>query len=136
MFSRFSIRFRLTAWYSLTLATVLGLLAVASFFAMRESMYRTVDVDLRYRLSGVEEFLESQASSNLSELPAEIGEKSTLGVLFQIFDNTGKLIYQSDPLASHHISPAPPSSAGATREFLQLFRLCSGRPPRACGLSL
>jgi len=53
MFSRFSIRFRLTAWYSLTLATVLGLLAVASFFAMRESMYRTVDVDLRYRLSGV-----------------------------------------------------------------------------------
>jgi hypothetical protein len=32
-------------------------------------MYRAVDVDLRYRFSGVEEFLESQASTDLNELP-------------------------------------------------------------------
>jgi hypothetical protein len=105
MLGRFSIRFRLTAWYALSLALALALLAVASYCAMRASMYRAVDVDLRFGLSGVEEFLESQRSPNLNELPDEIAQKGTLGVLFQIFDDTGKLIYQSAPLADHHISP-------------------------------
>jgi signal transduction histidine kinase len=70
----------------------------------------------RFALSslGVEEFLESQRSSGLSELPDEIAQKSTLGVLFQIFDETGKLIYQSDVLTNHHLKAAPPSAPGAT----------------------
>lgn len=114
MLERFSIRFRLTAWYSLSLALVLGLVAVASYFAMRASMYRAVDVDLRYRVAGVEEFLESQESSSLSELAEEMVGKSTVDVLFQIFDDKGQLVYQSDALASHHIKPVPPSVPGAT----------------------
>ena len=122
MLGQFSIRFRLTAWYSLSLALVLALLAVASYFAMRASMYRAVDVDLRYALSGTEEFLQSQRSSNPSELPQEIAQKSTLGVLFQIYDETGKLIYQSAPLASHHISPAAPSVPGATIVYRELSK--------------
>jgi heavy metal sensor kinase len=120
MLERFSIRFRLTAWYSLSLAVVLGLLAVASYFAMRASMYRAVDVDLRFRVAGVEAFLESQRSSSLSDLPDEITRKSTLGVLFQIFDDNGKLIYQSEPLASHHIRPIAPSPPGATIVYRDL----------------
>jgi heavy metal sensor kinase len=117
MLGRFSIRFRLTAWYSLSLAVVLGLLAVASYFAMRASMYRAVDVDLRFSLAGVEEFLESQQGSSLSALPDEISHKSTLGVLFQIFDDQGKLVYQSDVLASHHIKPLPPAASGGAIAF-------------------
>ena len=120
MLGRLSIRFRLTAWYSLSLAIVLGLLAVASYFAMRASMYRAVDVDLRYRVAGVEEFLESQSSSSLSELPDEITHKGTLGVLFQIFDDKGKLVYQSDVLAGHHIKPVSPSVPGATIVYREL----------------
>ena len=120
MLQRFSIRFRLTAWYSLSLAVVLGLLAVASYFAMRASMYRAVDVDLRYRVAGVEEFLESQPSSSLSELPGVIKHKSTLGVLFQIFDDNGKLVYQSDVLASHRVKPVPPSVPGAAIVYREL----------------
>jgi heavy metal sensor kinase len=133
MFSRFSIRFRLTVWYSLTLAVVLGLLAVASYFAMRASMHRAVDVDLRYRLSGVEEFLESQHTANLSELPDEMAKKSTLGVLFQIFDDSGKLIYQSDPLASHHIRPPVPSVSGASIVYRELS---TGWPVRLAAQSV
>lgn len=114
MLSRFSIRFRLTAWSSGSLAVVLGLLAVASYFAMRASMYRAVDVDLRYRLAGVEEFLQSRQSSSLSGLPDEIAHTSTLGVLFQILDENGKLIYQSDVLANHHISPLKLAPSGPT----------------------
>ena len=117
MLGRFSIRFRLTAWYSLSLAVVLGLLAVASYFAMRASMYRAVDVDLRFSLAGVAQFLESQQGSSLSALPDEIARKSTLGVLFQIFDDQGKLIYQSDVLASHHIKPVAPTASGTEIAF-------------------
>ena len=114
MLSRFSIRFRLTAWYSFSLALLLGLLAVASYLAMRASMYRAVDVDLRYRLAGVEEFIESQRSTDLNELPGAIARQSALGVLFQIFDDAGKRIYQSDPLSTHRIHFAAPSPVGAT----------------------
>lgn len=120
MLERFSIRYRLTVWYSLSLAAVLALLAVASYFAMRASMYRAVDVDLRFRVAGVEEFLESLQSSKLSELRDEITHKSTLGVLFRIFDDNGKLIYQSDPLGSHHIGTVPPSPPGATIVYRDL----------------
>jgi heavy metal sensor kinase len=132
MFSRFSIRFRLTLWYSFSLALLLGFLAIASYFAMRASMYRSVDVDLRYRLSGVEEFIEAQPSADLNELPGAIAHQSTLGVLFQIFDDTGTLIYQSDPLATHRIHIAAPSPVGATilyREISQGWpvRLASQR---------
>jgi signal transduction histidine kinase len=111
MLERFSIRFRLAAWYSVSIAAVLGLSAIASYFALRASMYRAVDVDLRYRIAGVEQFLESQRSSSLSELPGEIT---------QIFDENGELIYQSDPLASHHISPVAPSPSGATMVYRDL----------------
>ena len=114
MLERFPIRFRLSAWYSLSMAVVLALLAGASYFAMRASMYRAVDVDLRFRLSGVEEFLESRRSTNVNDLSQEIPQNNTFGVLFRIFDDSGKLIYESDPLASHHIGTDPPTAPGAT----------------------
>lgn len=114
MLERFPIRFRLSAWYSLSMAAVLALLAGASYFAMRASMYRAVDVDLRFRLSGVEEFLESRRSTNVNDLSQEIQQNNTFGVLFRIFDDSGKLIYESDPLASHHIGTDPPTAPGAT----------------------
>ena len=113
MFEHLSIRFRLTAWYSLSLAVVLALVAVASYFAMRASMYRAIDVDLRFRIAGVEEFLESRPGSNVHDLPKDIAENNTLGVLFRIFDNGGQLIYESGPLTDHHISQVAPSPEGA-----------------------
>ena len=54
MFSRLSIRMRLTAWYAASLAILLGGLAIASYFVMRASIYRAVDVDLQYRIESVE----------------------------------------------------------------------------------
>lgn len=112
--SRLSIRVRLTAWYSLSLTVMLGLLAVASYFAMRASMYRAVDVDLRYRLLGIEEFIESRHRTGLDELLGDIANENTLGVLFRLFDADGKLLYQSEPLASHHFSTPAPRVSGAS----------------------
>lgn len=113
VFEHLSIRFRLTAWYSLSLAAVLALVAVASYFAMRASMYRAIDVDLRFRVAGVEEFLESRPGSDVRDLSKEIAANNTLGVLFRIFGDGGQLIYESGPLTDHHLSQVAPVPEGA-----------------------
>ena len=105
MLSRLSIRWRLTAWYALSVAVLLGGLAVASYFAMRASMYRAIDVDLRYRMAGLQdELLETQASS-VHDLADEVSRTSSLGVLFQILDAKGALIYQAPVLTQHGVQP-------------------------------
>jgi hypothetical protein len=63
----------------------------------------------------------------VGELPDEIAQKSTFGVLFRIFDDTGNLLYQSDPLADHHISTAAPPTSAATIVYRDLS---GGRPLR------
>ncbi|HUN87467.1 MAG TPA: ATP-binding protein [Terriglobales bacterium] len=114
MLGRFSIRFRLTAWYAVSLALLLGILASASYYVMRASIYRAVDVDLRYRLASVEdEFREtlSENPSSFDKLANEVAQ-NTQGALFQVFDEAGQLIYQSEQLALHHIQPSAPSLSG------------------------
>jgi len=124
--SKFSIRFRLTGWYSLSLAVVLGLLAVGSYFAMRASLYRTVDGELRYRLLGVEQFISAQSSATPDDLSEELAEAGSLDVLFRIFDETGKLTFESAPLTSHGVDRTPPSIRGegiTYREFSKSWPL-------------
>ena len=112
MLSRLSIRWRLTACYALSVAVLLGGLAVASYFAMRASMYRSIDVDLRYRMAGLQdELLETQASS-VHDLADEVSRTSSLGVLFQILDDKGALVYQTPVLTQHGVQPLPLSPLG------------------------
>lgn len=115
MLSRLSIRIRLTAWYALSLVILLGGLAVASYFVMRASIYRAVDVDLRFRIASVEDELsESQPIASIEALPEVISRWDTLDVLFQILDENGRMVYQSPVLAEHRIKPIPPPSSDQT----------------------
>lgn len=115
MLSRLSIRIRLTAWYAVSLAVLLGGLGIASYFVMRASIYRAVDVDLQYRIESVEDELsESQPIVNIEALPEVISRWDTLDVLFQILDDNGRMIYQSPVLAEHRVKPIPPPSSGRT----------------------
>lgn len=115
MLSRLSIRIRLTAWYALSLAVLLGGLAIASYFVMRASIYRAVDVDLQYRIGSVEDELsESQPIANIDALPEVISHWDTLDVFFQILDENGRMIYQSAVLAEHRVKPILPPSSDKT----------------------
>jgi heavy metal sensor kinase len=108
MFSRLSIRIRLTAWYALSLALLLSGLAISSYFVMRASIYRAVDVDLQYRIESVEDELsESQPIASIDALPEVISRWDTLDVLFQILDENGRMIYQSPVLLEHRVHPIP-----------------------------
>jgi hypothetical protein len=46
----FTIQFRLAAWYLISSAMILLIFATGSWFAMRASMYHSIDRDLQYRL--------------------------------------------------------------------------------------
>lgn len=114
MLGRFSIRFRLTAWYAISLALLLGLLACTSFYVMRASIYRAVDTDLRYRLASVEdEFRESltEEADSFDKIANDVA-LNTQGALFEVFDETGQLLYRSTQLTEHQVQPAAPSLSG------------------------
>lgn len=114
-----SIRYRLAAWYFLSLAAILALVAVGSWFAMRASLYHAIDEVLRQRIPGVQEFLQAHAGMSPAELNEEFVESSDLAVgggLFRIYDAHRTLIYESARLAGQNLAvQRPPSPSKEVR---------------------
>jgi len=75
-----SIRFRLTAWYFLSLAVILTLFGLGARFAMQTSIFEAVDHDLRTRIQDVRQFLDRQMKVGPGQLINEFREQSMLGV--------------------------------------------------------
>jgi hypothetical protein len=74
-----SIGFRLAAWYFLVFACGLAAFSIASWFAMRASIYHAVDDELRDRVRGVAKFMSLQISSlSIPEIRDEFREHSVL----------------------------------------------------------
>jgi signal transduction histidine kinase len=97
-----SIGFRLAGWYSLVFACGLAASSVATWFAMRASIYHAVDDELRDRVRGVKSFMDNQISAlSLVEIRDEFREHSVLGPggdLFQVCDRQGQWLYRSESL--------------------------------------
>jgi len=70
-----TIQVRLTAWYFLSLAIIVVIFAGGSWFAMKASMYHSIDRDLRYRIVSVVPFIESH-SLNTREQFTKVFAKS------------------------------------------------------------
>ena len=122
-----SIGFRLAAWYFLVFACGLAVFSVAAWFAMRASVYRAVDDELRDRVRGVASFMDHQiASLTLPEIRDEFREHSVLGPggdLFQVCDRSGQWLYRSGPLESNNVAIELPEALAAPRfETLQVQR--------------
>jgi heavy metal sensor kinase len=102
-----SIRLRLTAWYLAMLAVGLGLFGVGSWFAMRGSVFHTVDEELDDRIHGVKKFMELQiAALSPLEIRDEFREHSVLGPggdLFQVCDEKGQWLYRSAVLEDSQV---------------------------------
>ena len=115
-----SIRFRLSIWYFLSLAVVLAIVAVGSWFAMRASLYHAIDEALRQRLPGMRQFLEEHANMSPEHLNEELNESSNLaagGGLFRIYDAQGKLIYESEGLTKYHLANRSPAFRNTSVQF-------------------
>ena len=93
-----SIRFRLTAWYFCSLAVILGLFALAAWFAMGSSMTEAVDHDLRMRVEDVQGFIDRELATTPSELVEDFAEQAGLGLgggLLEVSDEGGRVLYRS-----------------------------------------
>src|SRR5487761_569570 len=105
---------RLTAWYFGILAVVLSLFGVSAYFAMRNSIYRTVDEELRSRIEGVRRLIERTARYEPEDLRRELREHSELAgnTLLQVADRQGNWLYRSASMDRYEI-PRPPEASTA-----------------------
>lgn len=110
---RLSIQVRLAAWYFVSVAAIVALFAAGSWFALRASMYHSIDRDLQYRMRAVVPFIESHALNSQEQFArafAASSDASIVGVFVQITNERQATIYASDVLVSHRV-PALPQGA-------------------------
>jgi heavy metal sensor kinase len=94
---RRSIRFRLTAWYTGILAITFAAVGIGVWLAIRDSVYETVDKDLRSRLVTMRDFLRREAADR-NDFGEELIENAALapaGTRFRIANTEGHWLYQS-----------------------------------------
>jgi signal transduction histidine kinase len=111
---RLTIQARLTAWYLLSSAIIVALFAGGSWFAMKASMYHSIDRDLRYRVDTVVPFIQSRALDTHEEFARTFtssSDSSVVGVFVQITDEQSRILYQADLLTSHRVPVLPAGPA-------------------------
>jgi heavy metal sensor kinase len=120
-----TIQARLTAWYFLSLAIIVALLAGGSWFAMRASMYHSIDRDLRYRIGSVVPFVASH-SLNTREQFAKVfaasSDSTIVGVFVQIVDGQADILYESDVLRGHRVPVLPQGRADGSLSISSVVR--------------
>jgi heavy metal sensor kinase len=93
-----SIRVRLTLWYSLILSLSLSLFGGGAYFAMRHSLYATLDAELRQRLEGIRGIISEDAPRGAAILDDEFrefanGEGARGGL--RVVDAAGHVLFAS-----------------------------------------
>src|ERR1700722_1857663 len=107
---RLPIHVRLTAWYLLSLTFIVALFAIGSWYAMKVSMYHSIDHDLGYRMQAVVPFIESHSLNtpeSFNKTFANSSDSSIVGVFVQITDASSDVLYESDVLSSHQVPVFP-----------------------------
>lgn len=114
-----SIGFRLAAWYFAVFTCGMAIFSVATWFAMRSSLFEAVDDELQDRVHGIGQFMRQDILAlSPSEVRSEFREHSVLGPdgdLFQVCDEQGNWLYRSAPLESANMPIALPASLRSPR---------------------
>ncbi|MCC6393919.1 MAG: hypothetical protein IT167_25195, partial [Bryobacterales bacterium] len=110
------VRVRLTAWYTAILVCTFAAAGAGVWWTIRESIYRTVDQDLRSRLVALRRYLEMEMRENGGPLLEELAEPAAFlpaGTDYRIADPRGRWLVQSPasrkwaPLAGASSLPEP-----------------------------
>jgi heavy metal sensor kinase len=126
-----SIRFRLAAWYFVTLVSVLALFGLGAWIAMRTSVRAAVDHDLAQRIRDVSGFIAQELGLGDAALLEELQEHSQLGLgggLLQLSDAGGRVMFRSGRLNSTPLELLNPASVGPHVQFA--FRHAGPMPVR------
>lgn len=111
---RLSIQVRLALWYFVSVAAIIVLFAAGSWFALRASMYHSIDRDLGYRLTAVLPFIQNHQLNSREQFARAFSNSSDaaiVGVFVQITDDASNVVYESDILASHNVPAIPTAPA-------------------------
>lgn len=113
------IRLRLTGWYFTIFAAFLCLFGLYAYFAMGNSVYRTVDEELRDRADGVRGLIQRVVVDEPGDLHDELREHSELqpGALLQVSDQQGNWVYRSRSMNVYGV-PRAQGSLVAPSTFL------------------
>ncbi len=94
MMATYSIRFRLTVWYSAVLLLGLVLFGLSIWFALDNFLIRSVDLRLTQRIEGLQKVLEVEGpqvdSAGLAAELAEFAKEVPNGELIELRDSSGK----------------------------------------------
>jgi heavy metal sensor kinase len=112
-----SLSFRLASWYFCSVVAICALAAGASLLAVRSALGSALDDELRYRLIGLRQYLESVDDDAQRETASRLDEIYGIGELYEVFEADGTLIAQSHRLASRGIVEPPPPGIGAEVQF-------------------
>jgi heavy metal sensor kinase len=117
-----TIRFRLTAWYTLSIALIVLGVAVTSWVAARMSLYNTIDNALARNVNTVKTMVNghmtfSKEPDVLKALRAGGVAFALRNILIRLYDEQGALVYETDSLAFHHLWVSTPEGANAWAKF-------------------
>ena len=112
-----SLRFRLAVWYFCTVTAIFALAATGYWFAIRSGLNDAADTHLTYRLVGLGRYLETIDVHSDEQVASRLREISRIGELYQVFDDQGRLIAQSERLSRQGTPPQPPSGLGLAFQF-------------------
>lgn len=111
---RASIRFRLTAWYALTLALVLTVLAIGARVGMQTSVYQTLDNNLEIRAQSIRQFMEANSAMPPRAFSEELQTEGSHGLgggMFRLCGLGGNVVYQSADLSQLMLPGCPAQTA-------------------------
>src|SRR5665213_388562 len=131
------IRMRLTAWYFAAVLLMLSLFGVGMFVAMRWSIRKTADEDLRLRVANVETFMRNTLhKSTPDHFKHELQERIALQSgddLLQITNPDGSWLFRSEAMRQLGISSATGYRTAAPVVLTATIR---GLPIRISALTL
>jgi heavy metal sensor kinase len=107
-----SIGARLTSWYAALFAVGLVALGITMWFALRLNLYHAVDESLRDRVVGIGRFLADHETRLDDDEVKE--EFRAHGELFQVFDDTGRLVHRGAEVAARDLVLPADVAAGGT----------------------
>ncbi len=113
------IRLKLTGWYFTIFAAFLCLFGFYAYFAMGNSVYGTVDEELRDRVVGVRGLIQRVVVEEPADLHSELREHAELqpGALVQVSDQQGNWVYRSRTMNDYGV-PRTQGSSAAPFTFL------------------
>ena len=113
------IRLRLTGLYFTFFAAFLCLFGLYAYLAMGNSVYRTVDEELRDRVEGVRGLIQRVVVDEPEDLHNELREHSELqpGALLQVSDQQGNWVYRSRSMNVYGV-PGTQGSSVAPSTFV------------------